>query len=84
MEGRKRRVARCGLAGKHLKGPDCSHVSTITVVSGGLERVVCEDCGDVTIRYESMISGDVDRAKFARRADVLHARTTAIANADPD
>lgn len=47
----------------------CSHLSTVTVVSAGLERVICEDCGDVNIRYESMISGDVDRSKFSRDAD---------------
>ncbi len=47
----------------------CSHQSTVTVVSAGLERVICEDCGYVTIRYESMISGDVDRSMFSRDAD---------------
>ncbi len=47
----------------------CSHQSTVTVITGGLERVICEDCGHVTIRYESMISGDLDRSKFSRDAD---------------
>ncbi len=47
----------------------CSHQSTMTVVSAGMARVVCEDCGDVHIRYESMISGDFDRSKFSRDAD---------------
>jgi hypothetical protein len=46
-----------------------SHQNTVNGVTGGSERVLCEDCGDVTIRYESMISGDVDRSKFSRDAD---------------
>ena len=50
----------------------CSHQSTVTVITGGLERVICEDCGDVTIRYESMISGDLDRSMFSRDADSAH------------
>ena len=50
----------------------CSHQSTVTVITGALERVICEDCGHVTIRYESMISGDLDRSKFSRDADSAH------------
>ncbi len=49
----------------------CSHQNTVTVVSAGLERIICEDCGDVTVRYESMISGDLDRSKFSRDADAV-------------
>lgn len=49
----------------------CHHLSTVQVISGGLERVVCEDCGHVTVRYESMISGNVQRSMFSRRADEL-------------
>jgi hypothetical protein len=44
----------------------CTHTSTISVISNGLERVICEQCGDVNLRYESMISGDVKREAFAR------------------
>jgi hypothetical protein len=51
----------------------CSHLSTVSVVTGRLERVICEDCGDVTVRYESMISGDVDRLQFSRKADTTAA-----------
>jgi hypothetical protein len=48
------------------------------VVSNGLERVICEDCGHISIRYESMISGDVHRSMFSREADAArgqHLRT---------
>lgn len=51
---------------------ECSHQSTVQVISNGLERVVCEDCGHVTVRYESMISGHVERSMFSRRADTVH------------
>jgi hypothetical protein len=50
----------------------CTHQESICVISDGLERVVCEGCGDVIIRYESMISGDISRSQFAREADALH------------
>lgn len=45
------------------------------MIADGLERVICEECGDVTIRYESMIPGDISRSQFARKADALHRRT---------
>lgn len=53
----------------------CTHTRTLSVISEGLERVICEQCGDVTIRYESMISGDVSRSQFARKADAHHRRS---------
>ena len=55
----------------------CSHQSTVTVITGGLERVICEDCGHVTIRYESMISADLDRSKFSRDADLVDVKVGA-------
>jgi hypothetical protein len=47
----------------------CSHAITVSVISNGLERVVCEQCGDINLRYESMISGDVRREAFARHQE---------------
>lgn len=62
----------------HPRRRDCAHPRTVSVIADGLERVICEDCGLLTIRYESMISGDVRRSQFSRRADkmarVAHAR----------
>ena len=55
----------------HPRRRECQHRNTVTVISDGLERVVCEDCGSVTIRYESIITGDVHRSQFSRRADRL-------------
>ena len=51
---------------------DCSHQRTVNGVVGGPERVLCEDCGDVTIRDESMLSRDIDRSMFIRKADSVH------------
>ena len=48
---------------------DCSHQRTVNSVTGGPERVLCEDCGDVTHRDESMLSRDIDRSMFTRKAD---------------
>ncbi len=61
----------------YRKTAACSHQSTVTVASGGLERVICEDCGDVTIRYESMILGDLDRSMFSRDADSVDVKVGA-------
>ncbi len=53
---------------KHSAG--CAHRSTISATSAGLERIVCEDCGHMSFRYESVTSsGVVDRDKFARRRE---------------
>jgi len=53
----------------HPKSRDCSHRITLSVIAGGVEAVICEDCGNVTIRYESLIAGDISRAQFSRKAD---------------
>lgn len=60
----------------HPRHRDCTHEVTVTVISNGLERVICEQCGHISIRYESMISGDVTRSQFPRRADERARETT--------
>jgi len=30
---------------------ECKHTSTISTITAGLERVVCESCGHVSVRY---------------------------------
>lgn len=47
----------------------CRHERSVSVISDGLEREICEGCGNVTIRYESVIDGSIDRNVFAREAD---------------
>lgn len=55
----------------HPSARDCRHLSTVNVISDGLEEVICEDCGHVTVRYETMIRHDLERSQFTRRADTL-------------
>lgn len=55
----------------HPSERDCKHQSTVSVISAGLERVICELCGHVSVRYESMIRQDVKRSQFTRQADLL-------------
>lgn len=57
MEHRFRRVA------------ECTHQTTVTVISEGLERVICEECGNVSFRYEYSVSDDIARENFARRPE---------------
>ncbi len=47
----------------------CTHEHSVSVISEGLEREICESCGNVTIRYESVIEGSVRRGAFSRKAD---------------
>lgn len=48
----------------------CHHERSVSVISDGLEKEICEGCGNVTIRYESVIDdGSIDRNVFAREAD---------------
>ena len=56
--------------GRH--GAACSHENSISVISLGIERVICEDCGEVIVRYSSAVSGDIKRSQFARPAGFLH------------
>ena len=39
------------------------------MISDGVELVVCDQCGDVTIRYESMIRSDLSREDFAGHSE---------------
>lgn len=58
----------------HPRPRHCSHESTVNVISNGLERVICELCGNVSIRYDSTISRDIDRSQFRRKADESEGR----------
>ena len=41
------------------------------MISDGVERVVCEECGETTVRHASLVAGDVNRAQFARKDGFL-------------
>ncbi|GEM_PF-3348803 len=44
----------------------CAHTVTVAVQSSGIERVVCEACGHVSVHFIASLSGAVDRDRFAR------------------
>jgi len=52
--------------------PDtCAHADSITVNTVGLQRVICETCGHVSVNFIDDVGGKVSRAAFAREADEL-------------
>jgi hypothetical protein len=44
----------------------CAHAVALTVQSIGIERVVCEACGHVSVHFLGGLTGEVDRDRFAR------------------
>ena len=44
----------------------CAHRSTVSVRSSGVQRVVCESCGHVSVRFLSDLAGEPERDRFAR------------------
>jgi hypothetical protein len=49
-----------------LASADCEHLSTVIVRNSGIERTVCEACGNVSFRGIEGLSGTVDRSRFER------------------
>lgn len=54
----------------------CMHEETLTTITCGLQRIVCESCGHVGVRYIRPMAGPIDRRRFARQADLIHEATT--------
>jgi hypothetical protein len=52
---------------------NCPHRDTLTTTTNGLERTVCETCGNLSVRYTLVLNGPVTRARFARPADTVAA-----------
>ncbi|CAN5793956.1 hypothetical protein BH23ACT4_BH23ACT4_00310 [soil metagenome] len=70
-------MAEIALGGLHVEVKRtrpglCLHEQTLTTITCGLQRIVCESCGHVGVRYIRPISGPIDRRRFARQADLLH------------
>ncbi len=60
----------------HRSNPEnCSHIGAITVRSTGIERIVCETCGHVSIRFETAANDEFQRDVFARQADETQTTT---------
>ena len=69
-------MAEIALGGLHVAvkrtRPDvCGHEQTLTTITCGLQRIVCELCAHVSVRYIRPLAGPIDRRRFARQADVL-------------
>jgi hypothetical protein len=60
-----------GSGAASANGKDCAHDETSTSHTSGLERVVCQGCGHVSVRFVAAVCGSVDRARFARPADTV-------------
>ena len=56
----------------------CMHEETLTTITCGLQRIVCESCGHVGVRYIRPIAGPIDRRRFARQADLIHEATMTL------
>lgn len=51
----------------------CSHTESISVYSAGVQRVICESCGHLSIRLVKGLTIPVERSMFARPADIIAA-----------
>ncbi len=55
----------------------CPHENTENVTTLGLERTICEACGNVSVLFSDGLEGEADREQFARRADRRDDRASA-------
>ena len=56
---------------------NCEHEATLSTITAGIERTVCEACGHLTMRHVAVACSPVDRATFAREIDEKHAEADA-------
>lgn len=49
----------------------CEHMSSITVRSGGIHRLICETCGHVSFEFAENTLSEVERDRFARSIDQI-------------
>ena len=73
-------MAEIALGGLHVEVKRtrpglCMHEETLTTITCGLQRIVCESCGHVGVRYIRPMAGPIDRRRFARQADLIHEAT---------
>ena len=59
----------------------CAHQAMLTVTSAGLDRLVCEACGQVNVHYRSGLTGLIERKMFSRPADEQPATKPELPNA---
>lgn len=54
------------IAKKGRGGRGCDHSETVRVRNSGLERTVCEKCGNVSFKALEGLSGTARRSQFGR------------------
>ena len=58
------------LGGRGRRGrANCKHSETIAITSAGIERIVCDACGNVSFMFLDGIMDEIDRDLFARTVD---------------
>lgn len=67
LEGRLRVVMR--VWSRAWRQSRCPHPVTVSVCSTGVERVVCEVCGHVSVHFLSDVGNELDRSRFARQGE---------------
>ncbi len=48
---------------------NCTHSETVAIISAGIERIVCESCGNVSFMFLDDMAEEIDREVFARTVD---------------
>ena len=59
---------------RHRRQTNCQHRKTVSFQSSGVERVVCELCGHVSVQFLSDLAGEVERTRFARQVERVEGR----------
>ena len=62
-----------------LSQGSCTHPKTMVITTGGIERVVCESCANVSFMFLDNMKDDIDRHAFARNVDEPRAEEMADA-----
>jgi hypothetical protein len=60
---------RLPLFAKKKTRAGCAHTESVIVRSPGIERVICEMCGKVSIQARDDLSGRADRRQFQRESE---------------
>lgn len=47
----------------------CTHDNELSVTAAGVHRSICEDCGHISVRFVTEVSGPIYRSRFSRPAD---------------
>lgn len=54
---------------RHRRQNKCPHRTTVSIVSSGVQRLVCESCGHVSVHFMADLGGEVERTRFARNIE---------------